>query len=60
MDGWRDDAATCPFCGTSDVMMISPFGKMQLVMQYYCNVCRTVFERIKWREASPVDQTTGQ
>lgn len=40
----------CPFCESSDVKLYSNFGTAQLVRQYYCNSCRSVFEFIRWQE----------
>lgn len=42
--------AQCPFCSSGNVKKISQFGKAQLVNQYYCEDCRSVFERIRWRQ----------
>jgi len=38
---------TCPFCGSSDTELFALFGQQLLTVQYYCNACRTPFERIK-------------
>jgi transposase-like protein len=38
----------CPFCGSEQVTLKSPFGRAQLVRQYYCHTCRSLFERIRW------------
>jgi DNA-directed RNA polymerase subunit RPC12/RpoP len=37
----------CPFCGSSDTEFFSLFGQQLLTVQYYCNGCRTPFERVK-------------
>lgn len=39
----------CSFCSSDNVEKISAFGTAQLVRQYYCNSCRTVFEYIRWQ-----------
>ncbi len=44
------DSIACAFCESENVEKISSFGTAQLVNQYYCNTCRTVFEYIRWRE----------
>ncbi|WP_081411894.1 hypothetical protein [Alicyclobacillus herbarius] len=44
----KDGPAVCPFCGSKDVRIQSPVGRAQLVRQYYCNTCRSVFERVRW------------
>lgn len=43
--------ACCPFCGSPDVEFTSLFGQQLLTVQYYCNHCRTPFERVKGDEA---------
>lgn len=37
----------CPYCGSTDTEMMSLFGQQLLTAQYYCNRCRTPFERVK-------------
>ena len=37
----------CPFCGSTDTELFSLFGQQLLTVQYYCNACRTPFERVK-------------
>lgn len=37
----------CPFCKSLDVELLSLFGQQLMTVQYYCNSCRTVFERVK-------------
>lgn len=44
----------CSFCKSEDVKEISAFGTAQLVRQYYCNSCRSVFEYIRWQESQGV------
>jgi formate dehydrogenase maturation protein FdhE len=39
----------CPFCDSTDVAMMSPFGTAQLVRQFYCNACKSAFEFIRWQ-----------
>ncbi|WP_443677939.1 PaaD-like zinc ribbon domain-containing protein [Neobacillus rhizophilus] len=40
----------CSFCSSEQVEKISSFGTAQLVRQYYCNSCYSVFEYIRWQE----------
>lgn len=47
----------CPFCESSDVKLYAPFGTAQLVRQYYCSSCHSVFEFIRWQENQGADQT---
>ncbi len=37
----------CPFCGSLDTELFSLFGQQLLTVQYYCNGCRTPFERVR-------------
>lgn len=41
------EAATCPFCLSTDTEQFSAFGSAVSTSQYYCNGCRTVFEFFK-------------
>ncbi|WP_449727657.1 PaaD-like zinc ribbon domain-containing protein [Bacillus norwichensis] len=41
----------CSFCESEDVSRMASFGTAQLVSQYYCNNCRSVFEFIRWQKA---------
>ncbi|WP_456151916.1 PaaD-like zinc ribbon domain-containing protein [Effusibacillus pohliae] len=44
-----DRPPCCPFCNSSEVSLHSPFGTAQLVRQYYCHSCRSVFEYVRWQ-----------
>jgi len=37
----------CPFCASSEVEPMSLFGQQLLTVQFYCNQCRTPFEKIR-------------
>lgn len=37
----------CPYCGSTNTEFFSLFGQQLLTVQYYCNDCRTPFERVK-------------
>ncbi len=37
----------CPFCNSIDTELFSLFGQQLMTAQYYCNGCRTPFERVK-------------
>lgn len=39
--------ADCPYCGSSDTRMESPFGPTRCRMIYYCSACRNQFEHMK-------------
>jgi ring-1,2-phenylacetyl-CoA epoxidase subunit PaaD len=38
---------SCPFCGSTDTRMQSPFGATLCKQMYVCNGCRQPFERFK-------------
>jgi DNA-directed RNA polymerase subunit RPC12/RpoP len=40
----------CPYCGSRDTGLMSPFGQQLLTAQYYCRTCLTPFERVKGRD----------
>ena len=42
-----DPAPRCPFCGSSDVNLESPFGPTRCRMIYHCSSCRNSFEHLK-------------
>jgi ring-1,2-phenylacetyl-CoA epoxidase subunit PaaD len=37
----------CPFCGSSEVHLESPFGPTRCRMIYYCDSCRNSFEHMR-------------
>lgn len=45
--------AVCPFCESDDTELESTFGSEVSKSQYYCQECRTVFERIKYDGTTP-------
>jgi transposase-like protein len=52
-DSVSDPEVVCPFCGSTDTERESAFGSEISKMQYYCNGCHTVFERIKFDGKQP-------
>lgn len=42
------DKAICPFCDSQQVHKIANFSGTQMVKQYLCESCHSIFERIKW------------
>jgi hypothetical protein len=42
-----ESTITCPFCSSHDTEFFSLFGRQLLTVQYYCNGCKTPFEKIK-------------
>ncbi|MEE9131184.1 MAG: 1,2-phenylacetyl-CoA epoxidase subunit PaaD [Phycisphaerales bacterium] len=43
----RTSAITCPFCGSNETRLDSPFGPTRCRMIYYCEACRNSFEHMK-------------
>lgn len=50
MPGPTPEQPACPFCRSDEVSLHSPFGTTQLVRQFYCRSCRSVFESVKWKK----------
>lgn len=48
--GALDDGAECPFCGSRETRLLSPFGGQLSVAQYWCRACRTGFDYVKWED----------
>ncbi len=44
------DPAACPFCGSRDTELLSPFGSQLSTAQYLCRACHSPFERIRQDE----------
>lgn len=42
--------AICPFCGSRETELLSPFGSQLSTAQYLCRACRSPFERIRQDE----------
>ncbi len=43
----RTSAIACPFCGSNETRLESPFGPTRCRMIYYCEACRNSFEHMK-------------
>jgi ring-1,2-phenylacetyl-CoA epoxidase subunit PaaD len=43
----RTSAIPCPFCGSSETRLDSPYGPTRCRMIYYCSACRNGFEHLK-------------
>jgi len=43
----RTSAVPCPFCGSTNTRLDSPFGPTRCRMIYYCDACRNGFEHMK-------------
>ena len=43
----RTSAIPCPFCGSTETRMESPFGPARCRQIYYCDGCRNTFEHLK-------------
>lgn len=49
-------APPCPFCGSTQVHLESPFGPTRCRMIYYCETCRNPFEHLKRVTLTPLVQ----
>ncbi len=43
----RTSAIACPFCGSNETRLDSPFGPTRCRMIYYCESCKNSFEHMK-------------
>ena len=39
----------CPWCGSPAVEQIAAYGSLLMTSQWYCNACRSPFERVRHR-----------
>lgn len=44
-----DDGLTCPWCDSTDVEQIAAYGSLLMTAQWFCNACRSPFERVRHR-----------
>jgi hypothetical protein len=44
-----DDSLTCPWCGSTDVEQIAPYGSLLMTSQWFCAACGSPFERVRHR-----------
>ncbi len=47
------ECAPCPFCGQRETELHSPFGPQLSVATYWCHVCHTAFDWLKWSSRDP-------
>lgn len=38
---------TCPFCGSTDIEMVAPWGGQLITRQVRCRSCNTYFETLR-------------
>jgi ring-1,2-phenylacetyl-CoA epoxidase subunit PaaD len=43
----KPETIACPFCGSDNTRLDSPFGPTRCKMIYYCEACRNAFEHLK-------------
>lgn len=48
-----EPAVVCPFCDSSDVERLTRFGSEISKQGYFCNACRSPFERLKYDGRRP-------
>ena len=57
--GRLEDGVPCPFCSRSETELVTPFGGQLSVAQYWCRVCRTGFDYLKWNARKPGPSGSG-
>jgi transposase-like protein len=50
---------TCPFCGSSDAELVSPWGSQLITSLFRCGSCNTHFEALREDFAGPETPRTG-
>lgn len=53
----KNEKPFCAFCNSENVKLIAPFGTAQLVRQFHCNDCNSVFEYLRWRTEDKDEHT---
>jgi hypothetical protein len=48
---------TCPYCGSAEIELVSPWGGQIITSQVRCLSCNTYFETIRDDFEAPVDAT---
>ena len=48
----ENEPVQCPFCDGTDTKLFAAFGSQLSVSTYWCNACRTAFEKLKWTRQS--------
>lgn len=48
-----DATIECPFCGSGDVERLSRFGTEISKQAFFCDACRSPFERLKYDGKRP-------
>jgi transcriptional regulator NrdR family protein len=49
----------CPFCDSSDVEVVSPWGGQIITCQVRCRTCNTYFEAIREEFDGPTETATS-
>ena len=49
--GSETQPVVCPFCGSRDTELLSPFASQLSTSQYVCRACRSPFEYFKHEAA---------
>lgn len=49
----------CPFCGSIDVELVSPWGGQLITSQLQCRACRTHFEALREDLDGPGEDRPG-
>ncbi len=51
--GGLPESPPCPFCEGTETELVNPFGSQLSVSTYWCRLCRSPFEIMKWRGSGP-------
>ena len=50
---------SCPFCGSREVELVSPWGGQLITSQFCCSACNTHFEAVR-DDFQSADRSPGQ
>jgi phage FluMu protein Com len=48
----KSDEVVCPFCSSAETELFAMFGQSLLASPHYCRSCKTVFDVVRWEEAT--------
>jgi transposase-like protein len=44
-----DEGVRCPWCDSTDVRELAPYGSLLMTAQWFCESCGSPFERVRHR-----------
>lgn len=53
------ESPSCPFCGAAETELMSSFGGQLSVATYWCKLCGSPFEFLKWSKEAEGNLDSG-